>query len=82
MVGTLSGVCSNKPHAITQNNHSKGSQYWKREVWHVRSAEFKKTLCGRNCTDWLDIGKIPPTPDLCIRCATKSGLSDAKGKKP
>lgn len=38
-------VCSPKPRASVQNNHSKGNQHWRRDVYHLRG-DGDRTLCG------------------------------------
>jgi hypothetical protein len=71
MTVTVTGVCTNRPRPSTQNNHSKGSQYWKRDVWHALSWEVKnKTVCGRDCTEWLMISQIPVDDNFCSKCLT------------
>lgn len=67
------GVCSNKPRPMLQNNHSKGGQYWKRDVWHIRASDTN-TLCGRDSSEYLNMGEMKPDGDLCARCAKKAGI--------
>lgn len=85
-------VCSNRPRPSVQNNHSKGHQWWVRETHHASLDTGKplyhgaKTLCGRDCADWLilDVGPMSDKrsmtvseaaayepDDLCSRCAAK-----------
>lgn len=63
---TVHGVCSAKTRASTQKG-PKGNQWWRREAWHVRGADGK-TLCGRDCADYLDMGDLDPNSDLCTKC--------------
>lgn len=64
---TVMAVCSNKPRPSLQNNHSKGSQHWRRDVWHIAAA-FGLTKCGRVMNDWLVIGQIEIDNDCCKQC--------------
>lgn len=61
------GVCSNKPRPSVQNNHSKGSQHWAKDTWHIRKSGVQ-TMCGIDSSEWLDIGEITPDSYLCDRC--------------
>lgn len=68
------GVCSNKPRPSVQNNHSKGHQHWKRDIWHIRKSGIQ-TLCGIDSSEWLDMGKIPTDSNTCTRCLASSPTS-------
>lgn len=64
-------VCSNKPHASTQKG-AKGSQWWKRDVYHVARSGIT-TLCGIDCSDWLRIGNMQALDgDCCKKCFAKA----------
>lgn len=65
--GKVNGTCSNKPRPSLQNNHSKGSQWWSRDVWHIAMTR-SQTACNIDCTDWLQMGRMLPDADLCSRC--------------
>lgn len=67
----LTAVCSNRPRPTVQRN-GKGSQWWTRDVYHIQG-EAKRTLCGRDASEWLTIGPIAGTDnDCCARCARKA----------
>lgn len=52
-------ICSNKPHASTQNSHSKGHQYWRKDVYHLASELFAaETKCGLDASEYLKIGEM------------------------
>lgn len=70
----FTAVCSAKPRPSVHNNHSKGHQYWARDVYHIRrSSEPTKTRCGSDCSEWLVIGQMDePTDDCCTRCLSIS----------
>lgn len=72
------GVCSNRPRPSVQNNHSKGSQWWARDIWHVKG-DGGKTLCGRGASDWLTIGEIKIDGHCCTRCAAKAAPPSPSG---
>lgn len=59
-------ICSLAPRPSVHNNHSKGHQYWKREVHHVKMG--LKTLCGRKAQGWLAFEADVNTPGLCEKC--------------
>lgn len=71
-------VCSARKRAPTQNNHSKGHQWWVRDVHHA-SLDRLTTLCGRDCGEYLMIEKDLSPQDaiardphnLCTRCNKK-----------
>lgn len=69
----ITAVCSAKPRASVHNNHSKGSQWWARDVYHVRQTHrYDQTLCGRDCSEWLLVGQIDEIDrNCCKRCADK-----------
>lgn len=66
-------VCSARPRPSVQNNHSKGSQWWARDVYHLRADGRKdRTRCGRDCSDWLVIGPIEEVDgNCCQRCLAR-----------
>ena len=71
----LVAVCSAGPRPSVHNNHSKGSQFWRRDVWHIRSGDSARTLCGRDCSEWLVMdGVTQPDHNCCTRCATRSPM--------
>ncbi len=75
MTLTVPGVCSNKPRPMLQNNHSKGGQYWARDVWHIAgSCDNKITFCGRDSSEWLVMGELPIDDNLCVKCKKKAGI--------
>ena len=66
----LIAVCSNTRRASTQS--MKGNQWWARDVYHLLG-DNKRSLCGRDCADWLTIGPMPTLDDNCCkRCAALS----------
>lgn len=69
----LKATCSNRPRTPLANDHSKGHQWWLREVYHLRLAGAQRTLCGVDCSEWLDM-EMPPElgSDCCIKCAKKA----------
>lgn len=70
-LAAVHGVCSAKPRSILQNSHSKGSQYWRKDVWHIRKSGTQ-TICGVDSSEWLDMGMIVPDNNLCDRCQKKA----------
>jgi hypothetical protein len=71
-------VCSARPRASTQS--MKGNQWWRREPYHLLG-EGGRTLCGRNCTEWLTIGPMPEIDDgCCIRCSLRTHLEKESKK--
>lgn len=74
------GVCSARKRASTQNSRSyflkTGASAWGRDVYHLKG-QGQRTLCGRDCSEWLTIGEIEElTSDCCIRCATLAAAQD------
>jgi len=73
--GELIKVCSARPHASTHNNHSKGHQHWRKDTWHIGTAGSDKTVCGRDCTEYLCIGMFQDHDindfHLCDHCERK-----------
>ncbi len=67
------GICSNRPRPSLQNNHSKGSQHWRRDVWHAKDEHNNRTLCGINSDAFLIIGEIETDNNFCSRCAKRLG---------
>lgn len=66
-------VCSAKPRPSVQNNHSKGSQHWRRDVYHLQGLGHR-TLCGRDCSEWLTIGEIDSVDhNCCAMCVVNAG---------
>lgn len=61
-------VCSPRPRPSVHNGHSKGSQWWRRDVHHLRHvANNQRTRCGIDCSDWLVIGEIQEVDDNCCK---------------
>jgi hypothetical protein len=61
--------------ASTQNSRSyflkTGQSAWGRDPYHVLG-EGKRTLCGRDASEWCTIGPIDSIDsDCCVRCAAK-----------
>lgn len=73
VIEKVHAVCSNKPRPSVQNNLSKGSQYWKRDVWHIRKSGVQ-TLCGRDSDEWLDIGMAEIDADTCTKCLARNKI--------
>jgi len=73
-------VCSARPRPSVQNNRNRfGSQWWRRDVYHLRGDE-DRTLCGRDCSEWLVVGDVDKIDhDCCTRCAGRAGSSLPKG---
>lgn len=65
-------VCSAKPRPSVHNHHSKGHQYWRREIYHLRG-DGQRTLCGRDCSEWLVIGEIEIDHHCCALCVVNAG---------
>lgn len=83
-MGKVALVCSARKRAPTQNNHSKGHEWWVRDVHHA-SLDRLRTLCGRDCGEYLMIesGLSPADAierdsfNLCNGCKTKlEGMDD------
>lgn len=74
MIGSaFTAVCSARPRPSVQSSHAKGSQWWVRDVYHLRGAPGR-TMCGRDCSEWLTIGEMETlTDDCCTRCAKMAG---------
>jgi len=72
---TMEMVCSDKPRPSVQKG-AKGSQWWRRDVFHIRNRGAAKTMCGRLALGWLVIGKLEPTdlqnPDCCKKCQERA----------
>lgn len=65
-------TCSARPRPSVHNG-AKGSQWWKRDVFHVQQTGTS-TLCGRDCSDWLrmeprEARSAESDPNCCIKCA-------------
>ncbi len=72
-------VCSARPRASVQRG-AKGNQWWRREPYHLLG-ENGRTLCGRNCAEWLTIGPMPElNADCCVRCALRTHLEKEASK--
>ena len=67
---TVIGICSARPTPSVQGGSKFGHQYWKKDVWHIQ-ADNKKTLCGRDASNYLTIGPVEPDQHLCDRCRKK-----------
>jgi hypothetical protein len=63
-------VCSARPRPSVQNNHSRGNQFWRRDVYHLRrNGTANRTRCGLDCSEWLVIGHLDEVDDnCCSRC--------------
>ena len=76
-------VCSNKIRASVQSSRSyflkTGASAWGRDVYHIKGEEGR-TLCNRDCSEWLTIGEIedPTEKDCCLRCLKKAGIEPAE----
>ena len=72
------GVCSAKPRPSVHNNNSKGHQYWKRDVYHLRAIGSKtRTRCGRDCSEWLVMGQLDEVTDnCCTQCLSTTAKQD------
>jgi hypothetical protein len=65
-------VCSARPRAQTHSNSKFGNQWWLREVYHLEGAN-KRTLCGRDSSDYLTVGEMDDLDDnCCVRCRAKT----------
>lgn len=77
----LHAVCTLKRRASTHNSHSKGHQWWTRDVHHLSETTSPMTLCGRDATGWIDvegdINDLASSLNCCVRCAA---LAKALGK--
>lgn len=77
---SLIGVCSRKPRPSLQSNRGDpaatsktGHCFWGKDVWHIRKTD-ERTVCGRNSSDYLNIGEMKPDWHLCEVCARRAGL--------
>lgn len=66
-------VCTARPRPSVQNSRSRfGSQWWKRDVYHLKGPG-SRTLCGRDCTEWLVVGDVDEIDhNCCARCSAKA----------
>lgn len=66
-------TCSNLPRPTTPSGGNRGGgQWWIRDVHHLTINEMT-TLCGRNCTEWLDMGgDIDSGHGLCSQCRKRN----------
>jgi hypothetical protein len=69
----LIAVCSARARAPTaQSGKRGGGQWWARDPYHVRG-EDSRTLCGRDCSEWLVIGPMEElSADCCLRCRARA----------
>ena len=74
------GVCSAKARTSTQTGRKNGVQWWKRDVWHAKGADGK-TLCGRDCREYLDMGNLEIDHNLCTRCEKEYHISHPNEKR-
>ena len=68
----LIATCSNRPRPSVQKG-AKGSQYWRKEMFHMRYADQKRTLCSCDANDWLTMDGMSAAdalenPYLCGSC--------------
>jgi len=80
---SLNGVCSARPRPAVQSSRKPfGSQWWARDVYHLRDGSDIRTLCGRDCSEWLTMGEIgTPTKDCCRQCvAVANSIGDHHGE--
>jgi hypothetical protein len=76
----LIAVCSARTRASTQNARSyflkTGASAWGRDVYHIKG-EDGRTLCGRDCSEYLTIGPVEIANDhnCCERCRAKAGAA-------
>lgn len=77
---TRIAVCSPRIRPSVQNNRSRfGHQWWKRDVYHLKGADGR-TLCGRDCSDWLVIGPVEQIDgNCCTQCAAKTESTVSTG---
>lgn len=67
----LIAVCSARPRPSVQRA-GKGSQWWRRDPYHLRG-DGNRTLCGRDCSEWLVVGPMAEVnDDCCERCRAKA----------
>ena len=83
----LHGTCSNRPRPSVHNSHSKGHQWWAREVHHLMRTGDTKTLCGRDAKEWLfmdgPVEELLANPNCCVRCmAAAKRLTDDNQHTP
>ncbi len=72
---TFIALCSARPRPSVHNQNSKGNQWWRRDVYHLKG-EDKRTLCGIDAGDFLTIGPIDiPDQNCCKRCASIAAQS-------
>jgi hypothetical protein len=64
----LVAVCSSSSRPSVQRT-GKGNQWWRREVYHLAGIDGK-TVCGRDCRDWLSFKIAGTDSNCCVRCAT------------
>lgn len=66
------GVASYKKRPSVQNsNRPKGSQWWSKDVWHIRHSGMT-TLCGLDSSEYMRLGQVEEDQHLCSRCAKKA----------
>jgi len=58
-------VCSARPRPSVQNDRSRfGSQWRRRDIYHLQG-DGSRTLCGRDCSEWLVVGDIDKIDNDC-----------------
>lgn len=67
----------------TNRQHSTGESLWGREVFHAKDpdADLPTTYCGRDCSDWFDMGARSREETIsdfhfCKRCAAALRRAD------
>ena len=71
----LESVCSNRQRPSVHKG-SKGNQWWRREVFHLRVIGQAKTVCGRDAADYLVIGKWADSEDTnCCKICKKQVMA-------
>ena len=71
-MNTIRPACSNKPRPSVRNNHSKGHQHWKRDIYHALKSGMT-TYCGIDASDFLRMDEMPIASaraehNFCQRC--------------
>lgn len=78
-ITNIIGVCSYKPRPSLQSGRdpaslsTTGHAFGGKDVWHIRKSD-SKTVCGRNSSEWMNMGEMKPDWHLCEVCARKAGL--------
>ena len=82
----LQAMCSNKPRPSVHNNHSKGHQFWARDVHHIVNTPSMTTLCSRDASEWLPmewgVAEAADDRNCCQQCAAAIRCREAMEKVP